>query len=137
MLQTDQLARSLETLRYSLRHFKESEPGSVENEVFRNAVIKGFELSLETSAKLLRKRLADYVAQPGAVHSLPFKEVFRRAAGFGILAPDAVERWFEYRDNRNDTAHDYGERFAEETVRLLPAFLTDAESLLTTLQHEP
>jgi len=30
---------------------------------------------------------------------------------------EEVERWFAYRDNRNDTAHDYGEGFANETLR--------------------
>ena len=31
----------------------------------------------------------------------------------GLMETDAVERWLAYRDNRNDTAHDYGEDFAK------------------------
>ena len=27
---------------------------------------------------------------------------------------EACERWLAYRDNRNDTAHNYGEEFAED-----------------------
>ncbi|MEN8219100.1 MAG: hypothetical protein ABFS56_22570 [Pseudomonadota bacterium] len=34
---------------------------------------------------------------------------------------DTCERWFEYRDNRNNTAHDYGEHFAESTLKLFPS----------------
>ena len=36
-----------------------------------------------------------------------------------IMSIDAVERWFAYRDNRNNTAHDYGENFAKETLCLM------------------
>ena len=35
----------------------------------------------------------------------------------------------------NNTAHDYGEGFAEETLALLPDFINDARRIETTL-HE-
>jgi len=35
----------------------------------------------------------------------------------------------QYRDNRNNTAHDYGVNFAEETLTLLPQFIADASAL--------
>jgi hypothetical protein len=38
-------------------------------------------------------------------------------------------------DNRNSTAHDYGQGFAEETLSLMPAFLKDARCLETTLRE--
>ena len=50
------------------------------------------------------------------------------------MAPDTVERWFRYRDNRNDTAHNYGEDFAEATLKLLPAFLADAKALADMIE---
>ena len=34
-----------------------------------------------------------------------------------------------YPDNRNDTAHDYGEGFAETTIGLLEQFIPDAREL--------
>lgn len=43
--------------------------------------------------------------------------------------PEAVERCFLYRDNRNDTGHDYGEGFAEATLKLLPDFIADERAL--------
>ena len=51
------------------------------------------------------------------------------------MAPDAVERWLRYRDNRNDTAHDYGEDFAEATLRLLPSFIEDAKALADMIER--
>lgn len=42
---------------------------------------------------------------------------------------DTCDRWLEYRDNRNNTAHDYGVNFAEETLTLLRQFIIDASDL--------
>ena len=47
-----------------------------------------------------------------------------------------VERWFQYRDNRNNTAHDYGAAFAHETLRLIPPFLQDMAALATLLDTQ-
>ena len=44
-----------------------------------------------------------------------------------------AERWLAYRDNRNTTAHDYGVKFAEHTLKLLPDFIADADGLELTL----
>jgi hypothetical protein len=49
-----------------------------------------------------------------------------------------VERWFKYRDNRNNTAHDYCYLqhlgFAKETLSLLPEFITDISALAQQLE---
>lgn len=45
-----------------------------------------------------------------------------------------VERWLTYRANRNNTAHDYGEAFANETLALLPDYLTDVRVLASRIQ---
>lgn len=51
------------------------------------------------------------------------------------MTTEAVERWFLYRDNRNNTAHDYGVGFAEETLALLPAFLVDVRAVEVLLRE--
>ncbi len=128
-INTLQLQRCVITLASSLEHLQQASIGSVDYEIFRNAVIKGFELTLETAGKLLRKALKAYYANPRAIDQLTYKDVLREAATHGLLSVEAVERWFEYRDNRNNTAHDYGEDFAEETLMLLPRFLEDVSML--------
>ena len=40
-----------------------------------------------------------------------------------------IDTTYLRRDNRNDTAHDYGEGFAEATLKLLPRFVDDAGRL--------
>ena len=132
-LNLDNLARCIQTLDRSLQHLEQSESGSDDYEVYRNAVIKGFELTLETSGKLLRKVLRDYVANPKTVNDLVFKDLFRQAAQHNLMNLDEVERWFAYRDSRNDTAHDYGLEFAEKVLKLIKEFLTDARRLQQTL----
>lgn len=128
-LNTEHLERCILTLENSLRLLAQHTQGSIEYEVYRNATVKGFELTLETSGKLLRKALKPYFASGRGVDELTFKEVCRNAAKHGLLSLEEVDRWFKYRENRNTTAHDYGQAFAEETLKLLPAFVSDAKTL--------
>ena len=111
-----------------------STPGEVEYEVFRNAAVKGLELTLETSGKLLRKTLRPYFASSRDADRLTFKDIFRHAAKHDLMSVETAERWFKYRDNRNTTTHDYGEGFAEETLALLPDFVADATQLLDSIK---
>jgi len=108
----------------------------VDYEVFRNAVIKSFELTLETAGKLLRKVLTEYVGSPKTVDALVFKDVLRHAAVHGLLGAEELERWLVYRDSRNDTAHNYGEEFTEHTLRLITEFQRDALALYETLRQK-
>ena len=104
-------------------------------DIYRAACVKEFELVLEQSGKLLRKRLAAWFASNRQADRLHFKDLFRNAARHDLIAPDAVERWLRYRDNRNDRAHDYGEDFAEATLRLLPDFIKDAKALAGMIER--
>ena len=103
-------------------------------DIYRAACVKEFELVLEQSGKLLRKRLAAWFARNRQADRLHFKNLFRHAARHDLIPPDAVERWLRYRDNRNHTAHDYGEDFAESTLRLLPGFIQDAKALADVIE---
>ena len=102
-------------------------------DVFRAACVKQFEPALEQSGKLLKKRLRPYFASNREADRLNFKDCFRHAANHGLISMEASERWLQYRDNRNSTAHDYGERFAEATLKLLPTFIADATELVRVI----
>jgi nucleotidyltransferase substrate binding protein (TIGR01987 family) len=103
-------------------------------DLFRNAAIKSFELSLETAGKLIRKALRAYGGSPHSVDALVFNDVLRHAGKHGLLDEAGVGRWLAYRANRNSTAHDYGEGFANITLKLLPAHLLDVPALAAPLQ---
>ena len=104
-------------------------------DIYRAACVKEFELVLEQCGKLLRKRLAAYFASNRQADRLNFKDLFRHAARHDLIDTEAVGRWLRYRDNRNDTAHDYGEGFAETTLKLLPAFVEDANALAKIIEQ--
>jgi nucleotidyltransferase substrate binding protein (TIGR01987 family) len=135
ILRTEHLARCIQTLESSLVQLRKAPAGSIDYEIFRNAAVKGFELTLETAGKLLRKAIS-YTGNPRAVDELSYKDVLRHAAKHGLMDVAAVERWFTYRDNRNNTAHDYGEGFAEETLGLMPDFIVDARCIDSTLREK-
>ena len=69
-----------------------------------------------------------------AVDQLIFKDVFRHAVLRNIINDEACERWLQYRDNRNNTTHDYGVDFAKVTLTLLPQFIKDATDLAIAIQ---
>lgn len=134
-LNTDHLKRCIETLKQSIKLLMQKKTDTIEYEIYRNATIKGYELTLETAGKLLKKAIKPYFANPKEVDQLVFKDIFRYGAKHGLLTLEEATRWFVYRDNRNNTAHDYGIGFAEETLQLLPKFVDDAERLKNALDH--
>jgi nucleotidyltransferase substrate binding protein (TIGR01987 family) len=134
-LNTDHLLRCISTLESSCKFYGQAAPGSIDQEVFRNAIVKGYELTQETAFKLLKRALKDYGHGGKKLDATPVKELLRLAATHGLMSLDEVERWFAYRDNRNNTAHDYGEGFAKETLRLLPGFIDDSKTLEAVLRE--
>ena len=134
-LNTDHLNRCIQTLESALALYGGAAAGSVEQEVYRNAIVKGFELTQETAFKLLKKALREFGHGARALDAMPVKETLRLCATHDLLTIEAVKRWFAYRDNRNNTAHDYGEAFAIETLSLLPDFVVDAKALETLLRQ--
>lgn len=101
----------------------------IEYDIYRSAVIKEFEIILEQSGKLLKKILKPYFHTSKAVDKLYFKDIFREAGNHGLLEIEEVQRWCEYRDNRNSTSHDYGEQLANNTLVLIKQFIVDAKKL--------
>jgi len=134
-LSTEYLERCIVTLERALQGLSDHQPDEIAYDIYRAACVKEFELILEQSGKLLRKRISAWSASNQAAAKLTFKDVFRTAAKHGLIEADACERWLEYRDSRNDTAHDYGEGFAESAVKLLPRFVVDARVLARRLDE--
>ncbi len=135
-LNVDHLLRTADTLEQAIIRLAEVGPDDgVLYDLFRNAAIKSFELSLETTGKLLRKALKLYGGSPREVDKLVFNDLLRQAGKHSLLDMPGVERWLAYRANRNTTAHDYGEGFANETLKILPAYLRDVRALAADLQR--
>ncbi len=129
LINTDFLARCINNLESAFDHLRQRGADDAFYDILRAASVKEFELILEQSSSLLKKRLRPYFASNRQADRLTFKDAFRHAAKHDLISVEACERWFGYRDNRNDTAHDYGEGFAETTLKLLPDFIVDAREL--------
>ena len=112
------LKRCIRTLEQAFDQLRRHDPDDILYDIYRiyrAACVKEFELVLEQSGKLLKKRLRPWVASNRQADRLTTKDVFRHAAKPSLVPADACERGLEYRDNRNDTVHDYGAGFAVAT----------------------
>ena len=130
------LIRCINTLDAASNQLQQHEPDDAFSDIFRATSVKEFELVLELSGSLLKKRLRPYLAGNRQADRLTFKNAFRFAAKHGLISVEACERWLTYRDNRNNTAHDYGEAFAETTLKLLPNFVVDAREMARVIAEE-
>lgn len=135
-LNTEYLKRCIETLQKSYLLIKTVEENTIDYEMYRNSLVKSFEMTLEQAGKLLKKRITPYFATKKEVDALTFKDLFRYAAKFSLINEDELLRWFNYRDNRNNTAHDYGEVFAKETLKLIDNFISDTYKLKDIIENE-
>ena len=135
-IDTTYLERCIAALERAHSLLLKSEVDSVEYDMFRSACIKEFEIILEQAGKLLRKALKPYFHSPKEVDRMVFKNVFRNAVLRDLITDEQCERWLEYRDNRNNTAHDYGVNFANETLVFLPQFIIDSMALSAILRNQ-
>lgn len=134
-IDTTFFGRCIQTLDMAYGKVLQASEESIDYEMYRSACVKEFEIILEQAGKLLRKCLKDFVHSPKAVDRMVFRDVFRQAAQHDLLSLEQAERWLPYRDNRNNTAHDYGKKFAEYTLRLLPDFMVDALALEKSIKQ--
>lgn len=134
-INTEYLQKCIATLEKSYEMLLQTQDGTIDYELYRNSLVKGFEITLEQSGKLLKKLLNPYFASKRAVDMLSFKDLFRQAHKHSLLTEEETKRWMKYRDNRNSTAHDYGQAFAEETLTLIKDFLVDVENLRKVIEN--
>ena len=134
-INTEYLEKCILTLEKSYEMLQKSEEGSIDYELYRNSLVKGFEMTLEQSGKLLKKVLNPYFASKKAVDMLSFKDIFRHAHKHSLISETETQRWMKYRDNRSSIAHDYGQAFAEETLSLVKEFLVDVKNLKKVIDN--
>ena len=108
--------------------------GQPEYAAFLAAVIKGFEFTYGQAISAIRRYVADYVLSPGQAGQMPLPDIIRTAAKIGLIS--SPESWFDFRDWRNETAHEYFEdESAERIASLIPQFHNAVAQLIRAL-HE-
>ena len=134
-IQTDYLQKCIDTLQKAYDLLQKEQECSTGYEVFRSTLVKGFEMTLAQSWKLLKKKITPYFGSKKEVDRLTCKDIFRQAHKHSLISEEEVERWLKYRDNRNTTVHDYGQAFAEETLPLIKDLLKDVNRLRMVLEN--
>jgi len=123
----DQLRTSLDYLQSPL-----SKKDAALYAQFRGASIQAFEYSYELAAKMIRRQLAQTVANPQDLAQETFADLIRMAADAGLVKD--VKRFLVYRDARNRTSHTYDEDTATDVAKVIPDFYKDASFLLEQLR---
>lgn len=101
-------------------------------EAFRAAVIQAFEFTYELAIKMIRRQLAQIVANPGELRKIKFADLMREAVDAGIIRDAPAYK--EYRETRNKTSHTYDVNRAEKVVSVVDDFLNDTRFLLKELE---
>lgn len=99
----------------------------------RAGVIQNFEFTYELCWKFMKRWLETNVGR-AQVEGITRRELFRLAAEHLLIAD--VEDWMVYHDARNETAHVYDEKKAQESLALAKRFLPAARKLLAVLEKK-
>ena len=135
-INTDNLIQTVTTLELAVEGLRDQEPGEPMYNVYRGACLNEFQVVLDLTASLLRRRLRPYFATIRQVSDLTFGQVFREAARLHLISLDECRRWLNYRDYRNTIAHRYGREFAEQALTVLPALIEDARRIAEVIGAE-
>ena len=131
----EHLDRCVGTLKGPWDGLQKYEPGEMLYEKYIAACVKEFEFVLERSGRLLKRRLQPYFASNRQADELYFNDIFRYASKHCLIDDQACERWLAYRACRKETAHEYGEHYAERTLALLPQLIVDVEALTRVIEE--
>ncbi len=128
------LRRCIRVLEVSSERVERFGESDLMYDLYRAACVKEFEIVLQQSGALLRKRLAAFFASNRRADELVFKDLFRHAAKHRLIDIEAAERWMTYRDCRSETVPSHGNHFGDEVLVLLPTFIADAKDLADTIE---
>lgn len=103
-------------------------------DVFHAALVKGFEFTYGLAIAALSRYVANYVLTPGQVGQMLLPDVIRTAAAHGVIGPP--EQWFDFRERRNETAHEYfDDDTADRIVSTAPSLHLAVTQLLDELRR--
>lgn len=102
-----------------------------ERQVIKAGVIQNFELTYELCWKFMKRWIEANVGR-FLGEGVARRELFRRSAENGLVS--SVERWMDFHEAHNQTAHTCDAHKAREIVKTSRSFLKDAKALLSALE---
>jgi len=130
MIEITNLENAYSTLNECYKDY-EGNQTSVFLEYIADSCVKRFEYTLETAWKLVKKILIQKYGKTDA--ELTMNNIFRFMQGYGYA--EDWERWRNYYEKRNNTAHEYNLVKARTLIDLVPDFLKDTEFLISKLKE--
>lgn len=118
------LKQALQTLDKALSRSKTA-PKDLE---IRDACIQRFEYTYELSIKMIKRYLEEEMPLSEKIDQLNYRDLLRIAFETGLI--QQVEKWFQYREARNQTSHAYNEDKAQEVYQVLPDFAEQVHLLV-------
>ena len=132
-LNLEPLARANTRLGRFVTRYAEVGPNHPDADIFHAAVVKGFEYTYELAFNAIRRYVADSVLSPGRVGQMRIPDILRAAAKNGLI--DSGDDWFEFRERRNSTSHEYFDaEAADRIVNTAPALHQATSELLEKLR---
>lgn len=95
---------------------------------FRDATIQSFEYTYDSAIKFLKRYIEDHPNTPD-IDSLQLRDLLRLAVEISLIDDD--QPWIAHRASRNYTSHTYDEQKASRVFASIPAFVIDADILIT------
>ncbi|MBI5700226.1 nucleotidyltransferase substrate binding protein [Candidatus Saganbacteria bacterium] len=133
-LDLSSLEKAVNSLKISLSiACSDEQMGKMSNDVkdtIRAGVIQNFELTYELCWKFMKRWLGNNLGSAN-IDGVNRRELFRLAAEYHLLSD--VDKWMEYHDMRNETAHTYDKTTAKEVFESAVKFLKDAEEFLSNI----
>ena len=97
----------------------------------RDACIQRFEYTYELCIKLIKRYIEQEMPLSQQIDRLNYRDLVRVAFEIGLIQD--VDKWFQYREARNQTSHAYDENKAQTVYQVLPEFAIQATFLLEQL----
>lgn len=129
MIEISNLEDAYNTLKTCYGDFKTNQDSPL-LEYIADSCVKRFEYTLETAWKLAKKV---FIQNYGKTEKeLSMNNIFRFMQGYGFT--ENWERWRNYYQKRNDTAHEYNIVKSRKIIEIIPDFLKDTEMLIEKLK---
>ena len=131
MIEISNLEDAYNTLKTCYVDFKTNQDSPL-LEYIADSCVKRFEYTLETAWKLAKKV---FIQNYGKTEKeLSMNNIFRFMQGYGFT--ENWERWRNYYQKRNDTAHEYNIVKSRKIIEIIPDFLNDTEMLIEKLKKD-
>lgn len=131
MIRLDLDISSLKSAVLQLQQGIEAAEKEPSKEIMRDGVIQRFEYCYELAQKMMKRTLETQFDEK--VDSMTWNDLLRTAAEHELISD--VQRWFDYRTERNKTSHTYDAVVAALVYTTAKKFLPDAQDLLSRLEQ--